>query len=67
MNKIRQARQQSGLKVNKIANMLGIARSHYYNLESGYTKITDDRAEQLSKILNLDKNLLIRELAKEEK
>lgn len=56
MNKLRQARINSGLKVKKIASELKITRSHYYNLERGITKITDDKAEILAKLLNIPKS-----------
>lgn len=56
MNKLRQARINSGLKVKKIASELKITRAHYYNLERGITKITDDKAEILAKLLNIPKS-----------
>lgn len=62
MNKVRQARLNSGLKVKKIANILNIGRSHYYNLEAGNTKITEDKAEKLAKAIDLDKEIILKEL-----
>lgn len=62
MNKVRQARLNSGLKVKKIAELLSIGRSHYYNLEIGNTKITEDKAEILAKVINLDKEIILKEL-----
>lgn len=50
---LKHIRQNSGLKVKKIAESLGVSRTHYYNLESGTTKIDLDKLEKLSNLFGI--------------
>lgn len=50
---LKEIRKESGLKVKKIAEVLGISRSHYYQLENGNTKLSDDKIEKLSKLFHV--------------
>lgn len=50
---LKKLRKESGLKVNKIAEVLGVSREHYYQLENGNTKLTNDKIEKLSKLFNV--------------
>ena len=43
-------RKESGMKAYKIAEMLGISRVQFRNLERGDYKISDDKIEKLSKL-----------------
>lgn len=45
---LKKIRQRSGLKVKKIAECLGVSRTHYYNLENGTTSIDLEKLEKLS-------------------
>lgn len=54
MNKLKQIRKDSGIKVKKIAEKLGISREHYYNLEKGITPFDLDRLNVLSKLFEVD-------------
>lgn len=54
MNKLKQVRKDSGIKVKKIAEKLGISREHYYNLEKGNTAFDLEKLNILSKIFEMD-------------
>lgn len=54
MNKLKQIRKDSGIKVKKIAEKLGISREHYYNLEKGITPFDLEKLSVLSKLFEVD-------------
>lgn len=50
MNKLKQKRINSGLKAKKIAELLGISRVQFYNLENRKYKIDSKKAKVLSEL-----------------
>ncbi len=54
MNKLKQIRKDSGIKVKKIAEKLSISREHYYNLEKGITPFDLEKLNILSKLFEVD-------------
>lgn len=54
MNKLKQIRKDSGIKVKKIAEKLSISREHYYNLEKGITPFDLEKLNVLSKLFEVD-------------
>lgn len=54
MNKLKQIRKDSGIKVKKIAEKLNISREHYYNLEKGITPFDLKKLNTLSKLFEMD-------------
>lgn len=57
---LRQIRKESGLKVQKIADLINVSRMQYYNYENGKCKIPQDKLVTLAKIFKVP----IRELKK---
>ena len=51
---LKQIRLKSGLKVNKIAEELGMTRFGYYNIEIGKTKPTIEQLDVLSKLFKTE-------------
>lgn len=51
---LKEIRKNSGLKVNKISQVLQISRCHYYALEKGKTKFTNDKIQKLASLFNVD-------------
>ncbi len=49
---LKQIRYESGLKVRKIACILGISQKQYYNLEKGAYKFDKLKIEKLSEIFD---------------
>lgn len=47
---LKQIRYESGLKVRKIADVLGISQKQYYNLENGAFKFDKLKIEKLSEL-----------------
>lgn len=58
MLKLKQIRKESGIKVVKIAEMLGITRRHYYDLEKGSTPFTNDKIQKLARVFGVDYSYL---------
>lgn len=50
MTNLKEMRKASGLKANKISEVLGISRTQLYNLEKGMYKLTDDKVKKLSEL-----------------
>lgn len=50
---LKHTRQQSGLKVKKIAECLEVSRTHYYNLEKGITKIDSSKMKKLATLFGM--------------
>ncbi|WP_315120964.1 helix-turn-helix transcriptional regulator [uncultured Clostridium sp.] len=50
---LKEIRLKSGIKVKKIADCLGVSRTHYYNLENGTTEMNLEKEEKLSKLFGI--------------
>ncbi len=48
MKSLKELRILSGIKANKVAEILGISRTQLYNLEKGMYKLSDDKIKKLS-------------------
>lgn len=51
---IRQSRKQSGLTQEKMAEKMGLSLTGYANLERGKTKMSLEKLQDISAILNVD-------------
>jgi len=59
-HKIRKARLYSGKKQQEMADLLGISISTYCRIENGPSKISRELVKQISKILNINENELMK-------
>jgi transcriptional regulator with XRE-family HTH domain len=50
LNKLREARKQKGLKLERAAEMIGIGRTYLSQIEDGYRNVSADRAGAIAKI-----------------
>lgn len=54
LENLKDVRKKSGLKVQKIAEDLGVSRKTYYNKENGYSSFEVEDLIILSKLFNLE-------------
>lgn len=53
-SKIRKVRELKGYSQEYVAELLGLSQNNYSNIETGRTKLTLNRLDDISKILNID-------------
>ena len=57
---LKEMRQASGLKQCKIAEILGITRQQYRNLENGKYALSSDKIEKLSEKFSVDPVIILK-------
>ena len=58
-NVLRQAREQSGLTLEKAADAIGISGASFSRMENGLSKVTTDRLEVLASLYQVSASALI--------
>lgn len=51
---LKQLRKETGIMQYKVAEMLGISRQHYRNIENGKANLTSDKIEKLSEKFSVE-------------
>jgi len=59
MNRIRELRERAGMKVEELANLLGISSSYLYDLELGRRRLYDTLLDKLCQIFGVDANYIL--------
>ena len=57
---LKDIRENTGLKVWKVAEYLGISRRHYYRIESKQAKLDNAKAEKLSHLFGVSVTEIIK-------
>lgn len=58
-NILRQAREQSGLSLEKAAECIGISAASFSRMENGLSRVTTDRLEMLAELYDVSASALI--------
>ncbi|UOQ47209.1 helix-turn-helix domain-containing protein [Gracilibacillus caseinilyticus] len=56
MNSLKKARFNAGLSIEKAACLLEISAGYLSQIENGHRQVSSQRAEQIAKLYNLDKD-----------